>query len=68
MPRNVVDRIIYALKIQKKAMNGTKVLFIGLAYKLEVDDMWESPTLKLFDLLEKKVLKYHIMILLFLLL
>ena len=35
-------------------MNGSKILVIGLAYKPDVDDMRESPTFKIFDLLKAK--------------
>ncbi|MTI88120.1 MAG: nucleotide sugar dehydrogenase [Balneolaceae bacterium] len=52
MPIYVIDRTIQALNVHKKAMNGAKVLVIGLAYKPDVDDMRESPTFKLFDLLK----------------
>ncbi|MCR9132610.1 MAG: nucleotide sugar dehydrogenase [bacterium] len=54
MPRYVVDRTIHALNIHKKAMNGSKVLVVGLAYKPDIDDMRESPTFKIFDLLKNK--------------
>jgi UDP-N-acetyl-D-glucosamine dehydrogenase len=54
MPRYVVDRTMYALNTHKKAMNGSKILVIGLAYKPDVDDMRESPTFKIFDLLKSK--------------
>ncbi|MFP8487457.1 nucleotide sugar dehydrogenase [Gracilimonas sp. Q87] len=54
MPTYVVDRTMHALNTHKKAMNGSKVLVIGLAYKPDVDDMRESPTFKIFDLLKAK--------------
>jgi UDP-N-acetyl-D-glucosamine dehydrogenase len=53
MPKYVVERTILALNAHKKAMNGSKILVIGLAYKPDVDDMRESPTFKIFDLLKK---------------
>jgi UDP-N-acetyl-D-glucosamine dehydrogenase len=53
MPTYVVDRTMHALNTHKKAMNGSKILVIGLAYKPDVDDMRESPTFKIFDLLKK---------------
>jgi len=53
MPTYVVDRTMLALNTHKKAMNGSKILVIGLAYKPDVDDMRESPTFKIFDLLKK---------------
>ena len=54
MPTYVVDRTMHALNTHKKAMNGSKILVIGLAYKPDVDDMRESPTFKIFDLLKAK--------------
>lgn len=51
MPQYVVDRTLKALNAHKKAMNGSKVLVIGLAYKPDVDDLRESPTFKIMDLL-----------------
>ncbi|NGP90196.1 nucleotide sugar dehydrogenase [Fodinibius halophilus] len=53
MPQYVVDQTLKALNAHKKAMNGSKVLVIGLAYKPDVDDMRESPTFKILDLLQK---------------
>ena len=54
MPNYVVERTMHALNTHKKAMNGSKVLVVGLAYKPDVDDMRESPTFKIFDLLKAK--------------
>jgi UDP-N-acetyl-D-glucosamine dehydrogenase len=53
MPHYVIERTIKALNAHKKAMNGSKVLIIGLAYKPDVDDLRESPTFKLMDLLKE---------------
>ena len=53
MPTYVVDRTMHALNNHKKPMNGSKVLVIGLAFKPDVDDMRESPTFKIFDLLRR---------------
>lgn len=52
MPQYVIDQTLKALNAHKKPMNGSKVLVIGLAYKPDVDDMRESPTFKIMDLLE----------------
>jgi len=52
MPRYVVERTIKALNAHYKAVNGSNVLIIGLAYKPDVDDLRESPTFKLMDLLK----------------
>ncbi len=54
MPQYVVDRLIAALNNRKKALNGSKVLLVGLAYKPDVDDMRESPTFILLDLLKNR--------------
>ncbi len=53
MPAYVVDRLMKSLNEYKKAINGAKVLFIGLAYKPDVDDMRESPTFVLMDMCTK---------------
>ncbi len=49
MPKYVVSRTVAALNTQKKSINGSKILLIGLAYKPNVDDDRESPTYKLMD-------------------
>lgn len=49
MPRYVVHRTLEALNSRKKAMNGSEILLIGVAYKPDVDDDRESPTYKLMD-------------------
>src|SRR5206468_4084727 len=54
MPQYVVNRVAEALNAQKKALNGSRVLLLGLAYKANVDDMRESPTFTLLDLLKKR--------------
>lgn len=54
MPQYVIRRTMEALNSRKKAVNGSKVLLMGLAYKEDVDDMRESPTFELMDLLENQ--------------
>jgi UDP-N-acetyl-D-glucosamine dehydrogenase len=49
MPGYVVQKTTEALNGRKKAVNGSKVLILGLAYKANVDDMRESPTFELMD-------------------
>lgn len=49
MPGHVVQRTSEALNSVKKAVNGSRVLLVGLAYKANVDDMRESPTFVLMD-------------------
>jgi UDP-N-acetyl-D-glucosamine dehydrogenase len=53
MPYYVVERCAHALNTRKKALNGSKVLILGMAYKKNVDDMRESPSLKLTELLRE---------------
>jgi UDP-N-acetyl-D-glucosamine dehydrogenase len=54
MPHYVVNRVAEALNAHKKAINGSKVLLVGLAYKPNVDDDRESPTYTLMDLLKAR--------------
>ena len=54
MPEYVVSRITEALNARQKAVNGSRVLLLGLAYKPDVDDLRESPTFVLMDLLKAR--------------
>lgn len=54
MPAYVVERVAEALNGTRKAVNGSRILAIGLAYKPDVDDMRESPTFVIMDLLTKR--------------
>jgi UDP-N-acetyl-D-glucosamine dehydrogenase len=54
MPEYVVNRAAEALNAQKKAINGSKVLIVGLAYKADVDDDRESPSYVLLNLLHQR--------------
>jgi UDP-N-acetyl-D-glucosamine dehydrogenase len=49
MPDYVIQRVGEALNSQRKTINGSKILLMGLAYKADVDDMRESPTFVLMD-------------------
>src|SRR5947207_625908 len=53
MPEYVVHRVTEALNARRKAVNGSRVLVLGLAYKPNVDDERESPSYVLMDLLMK---------------
>ena len=53
MPRYVIEKTMAALNDRKKTLNGSKVLIIGLAYKKNIDDIRESPSFKLWELLEE---------------
>jgi UDP-N-acetyl-D-glucosamine dehydrogenase len=54
MPYFVVHRVIKALSDHNKALNGAKLLILGIAYKKDVDDLRESPALKIMDLLKQE--------------
>jgi UDP-N-acetyl-D-glucosamine dehydrogenase len=54
MPEHVVHRVTDALNAQGKAIKGTRVLVLGLAYKPNVDDERESPSYVLMDLLSER--------------
>lgn len=49
MPDYVVSKVISGLNQQKKAINGSKILVLGIAYKKNVDDMRESPSVFLME-------------------
>jgi UDP-N-acetyl-D-glucosamine dehydrogenase len=53
-PYYVVEKAMAALNESKKSLNGSKVLLLGAAYKKNVDDMRESPSLKLIEILREK--------------
>ena len=52
-PQYVVDKTMHVLNKVKKSLNGSKVLILGAAYKKDIDDMRESPSLKLIELLQE---------------
>ena len=54
MPYHVVSSVGGALNKHKKAMNGSKVLVLGMAYKKDIDDIRESPSLTIIELLQKE--------------
>jgi UDP-N-acetyl-D-glucosamine dehydrogenase len=54
MPYYVVEKTIEALNEKNKSINSSKILVLGLAYKKDVDDVRESPSLKLIELLKQK--------------
>src|ERR1700733_778549 len=51
MPYHVVEAIATALNDRQKALKASRVLLLGVAYKKDVDDLRESPTLKIMQLL-----------------
>jgi UDP-N-acetyl-D-glucosamine dehydrogenase len=54
MPYHVVSRILEFLSINGKSLNGAKILVLGVAYKKDVEDIRESPALKIIQLLREK--------------
>jgi len=54
MPYHVVDSVAAALNEHKKSLKGSKILVLGVAYKKDVDDLRESPTLKIMEILQKR--------------
>jgi UDP-N-acetyl-D-glucosamine dehydrogenase len=54
MPEYCVERISKILNIDKKAINGSRILTLGVAYKQDIDDYRESPALRVIDLLGKE--------------
>jgi len=54
MPDYVVERVAEALNTTKKAINGSRIHILGVAYKRDVNDMRESPALDIIELLAKR--------------
>jgi UDP-N-acetyl-D-glucosamine dehydrogenase len=54
MPHYVAQKVVDALNTRRKALNGSRILVAGVAYKREIDDMRESPALDVMHLLESK--------------
>jgi len=53
-PYYVVDRSMHALNNMNKSIKGAKVLVLGAAYKKDIDDMRESPSLKLIEIFRER--------------
>jgi UDP-N-acetyl-D-glucosamine dehydrogenase len=54
MPDYIIERVSKMLNRQKKPLNGSTILLLGVAYKPDIDDLRESPVLKIITLLEKE--------------
>jgi UDP-N-acetyl-D-glucosamine dehydrogenase len=54
MPYFVIDQLAAGLNEQRKSIKGSKVLVLGLAYKRDIDDLRESPSLTIIELLRDK--------------
>ena len=61
MPHHVVERTMEALNEEGKALKGARVLILGLAYKKNIDDLRESPSIRLIELFREKgaAVSYH---------
>jgi UDP-N-acetyl-D-glucosamine dehydrogenase len=54
MPEFVVESVTKALNQQRKPLNGSKILMLGMAYKKDIDDLRESPSLTIIELLRNE--------------
>src|SRR5215467_4956742 len=54
MPAYVVEKVTLALNAQRKPVNGSRILVLGVAYKRDIDDVRESPALDVIRLLEEQ--------------
>src|SRR5438552_5600727 len=54
MPAFVVEKVSHALNEDRKPVNGSRILVIGVAYKRDIDDVRESPALDVMRLLEEQ--------------
>jgi UDP-N-acetyl-D-glucosamine dehydrogenase len=61
MPYHVIASVVGALNLHKKSLNGARVLVLGVAYKRDIDDLRESPSLTIIELLQKQgaQVSYH---------
>ena len=61
MPRHVVEALAEALNRRKQCLHGSRILILGVAYKKDVDDLRESPSLEIMELLQKQGarVEYH---------
>ena len=61
MPEEVVATLMHALEQRRKCLNGSKILVLGVAYKKDVDDTRESPSLRIIELLMARgaQVQYH---------
>src|SRR6185369_4041602 len=53
MPEHVVRRVVQSLNQRKRGVNGSRILVMGVAYKANIDDVRESPSLDVMELLHE---------------
>ena len=54
MPYHIVESVVAALNDRGKAVNGSRILVLGVAYKKDIDDLRESPSLTLIEILRSR--------------
>lgn len=54
MPEYVMSKLVAALNARGKAVKGSKIMVLGIAYKKNVDDMRESPSVELMEMLRER--------------
>ena len=54
MPFHVVESVSEALNLDRKSVNGSRILVLGVSYKRDIDDLRESPSLKIIQLLQSR--------------
>ncbi len=61
MPHHVVEALANALNRRKQCLYGSRILILGVAYKKDIDDLRESPSLEIMELLQKQgaQVEYH---------
>lgn len=59
MPEWVIGKVVDALNSKAKSVNGSKILLLGLAYKKNIEDLRESPSIELIKILNKKGAKVY---------
>ncbi len=55
MPQHVVDRLVQGLNLMGRPLNGAKILLAGVAYKRDVEDVRESPAIRIIQLLQERL-------------
>ena len=61
MPYHMVDFVVEALNARSKALNGSRVLILGVSYKKDIDDLRESPAITMIEALRERgaLVDYH---------
>ena len=54
MPKYVLDKVVHALNLHRKPLNGSKILILGVAYKKDIGDTRESPAFEVIRLMLDK--------------